>query len=100
MYLENLGGNPYLIVILNHGGNIKPQEFFEAMNSTFVQPPLRALFSQFKHFSASSICETTTDAVDKIKIDKSSGPIELLLQLKKKNQPAKLKTRKGRLRKK
>ena len=24
LYLENLGDNPYLIVILNHGGNIKP----------------------------------------------------------------------------
>ena len=24
LYLENLGNNPYLIVILNHGGNIKP----------------------------------------------------------------------------
>ena len=50
-----------------------------------------------------------TDAVGKIKIDKSSGPIELLLQPKsrkkynnnkkkeEKNQPAKLKTRKGGL---
>ena len=52
------------------------------MNFTFVQPPLRALFSQFRHSSASSICETTTDKVGKIKIDKSSGPIELLLQPK------------------
>ena len=24
LYLENLGDNLYLIVILNHGGNIKP----------------------------------------------------------------------------
>ena len=24
LYLENLGDNPYLIVILNHGSNIKP----------------------------------------------------------------------------
>ena len=24
LYLENLGDNPYLIGILNHGGNIKP----------------------------------------------------------------------------
>ena len=69
------------------------------MNFTFVQPPLRALFSQFRHSSASSIYETTIDKVGKIKIDKSSGPIELLLQPKKrkKNQPAKLKTRKGDL---
>ena len=52
------------------------------MNSIFVQPPLRALFSQFRHSSASSICETTTDVVDKIKINKSSGAIELILQPK------------------
>ena len=56
-------------------------EFFEAINFTFVQPPLKALFSQFRH-STSSIRETTTDRVGKIKIDKSSGPIELLLQPK------------------
>ena len=52
------------------------------MNSTFVQPPLRAFFSQFRHSSTSSICKITTDAVGKIKIDKSSGPIEFLLQPK------------------
>ena len=58
------------------------QEFFEAMNFTFVQPLLRALFNQFRHSSTSSICETTTDAVDKIRINKSSRAIELLLQPK------------------
>ena len=86
------------------------QEFFEAVNSTFVQPPLRALFSQFRHSSASLICETATDGVGKIKIDKSSRAIELLLQPKsrknirmkreknkKKFLPAKLKTQKGGL---
>ena len=72
------------------------------MNFTFVQFPLKVLFSQFKHSFASSIYETATDGVGKIKIDKSSGPIELLLQRKskkntKKNQPAKLKTRKSGL---
>ena len=78
------------------------------MNSIFVQPPLRALFSQFKHSSASLICETTTDEVGKIRIDKSSRAIELLLQPKsrknirmkrekKKILPAKLKTQKGGL---
>ena len=80
------------------------------MNSTFVQPPLKALFSQFRHSYASSIHETVTDRVGKIKIDKSSVPIELLLQPKsrkikykkknekrRKNLPAKLKTQKGGL---
>ena len=52
------------------------------MNFTFVQPPLKALFSQFIHSFASSICETTTDRVVKMKIGKSSGPIELFLQPK------------------
>ena len=52
------------------------------MNSTFVQPPLRALFSQFKHSSESLICETTTNGVGNIRINKSSGPIEFLLQPK------------------
>ena len=78
------------------------------MNSAFVQPPLRALFSQFRHSFAYSICETATDRVGKIKIDKSSRAIELLLQPKsrknirmkreKKNfSPLKLKTQKGGL---
>ena len=52
------------------------------MNFTFVQPLLRALFSQFRHSSIFSIRETTTDGVGKIKIDKSSGQIEHLLQSK------------------
>ena len=65
-----------------HQASYSAQEFFEDMNFTFVQPPLRALFSQFRHSSASSICEIATDGVGKIKIDKSSGPIELLLQPK------------------
>ena len=55
---------------------------FEAMNFTFVQPLLRVLFSQFRHSFAYSICETATDRVGKIKIDKSSRAIELLLQPK------------------
>ena len=67
---------------------------------------LKILFSQFRHYCASSICEIAIDRVGEIKIDKSSGPIELLLQPKsrkiqkemnekekrRKNQPAKLKT--------
>ena len=56
------------------------------MNFTFVQPSLRALFSQFRHSSASSIYETATDGVGKINIGKSSGLIELLLQPKSKKR--------------
>ena len=60
------------------------------MNFTFVQPPFRALFSQFRHSFASSICETATDRVGKIKIGKSSGPIELLLQPKSRKNTKKI----------
>ena len=84
MYLENLGGNPYSYPQpwWQYQASYSAQEFFEAMNSTFVQPPLRALFSQFKHSSTSLIYETTTNGVGKIRINKSSGPIEFLLQPK------------------
>ena len=70
------------------------------MNSTFIQPLLKALFSQFRYSSASSICETATDGVGKIKIDKSSGPIELLLQPKSRKNTKKEKNEKEKKKKK
>ena len=33
LYLENLGDNPYFIVILNHGGNIKPHILLRSFRS-------------------------------------------------------------------
>ena len=74
-----------------HQALYSAQEFREAMKSTFVQPLLRALFSQFRHSSTSSIRETTTNGVGKIRINKSSGPIEFLLQPKSRKKKRKKK---------
>ena len=45
LYLENLGDNPYLIVILNHGGNIKPH-FLLKSSSKLQIPHLSSLYSE------------------------------------------------------
>ena len=77
MYLENLGDNSYLIVILNHGGNIKSHILLKS--SSKLQIPrlsslyseqvywVSILFSQFKHSSVSSVYKIITDRVSKIK---------------------------------
>ena len=77
LYPENLGDNPYLIVILNHGGNIKPH--FLLKSSSKLQIPylsslyseqvqwVSILFSQFKHSSASSVYKITTGRISKMK---------------------------------
>ena len=77
LYLENLGDNPYLIVILNHGGNIKPH--FLLKSSSKLQIPhlsslyseqvewVSILFSQFKHSSASSVYKIATGRISKMK---------------------------------
>ena len=77
LYLEILGDNPYLIVILNHGGNIKPH--FLLKSSSKLQIPhlsslyseqvqwVSILFSQFKHSSASSMYKIITDGISESK---------------------------------
>ena len=77
LYLENLGDNPYLIVILNHGGNIKPH--FLLKSSLNLQIPhlsslyseqvqwVSILFSQFKHSSTSSVYKIATGRISKMK---------------------------------
>ena len=77
LYLENLGDNPYLIVILNHGGNIKPH-FLLKSSSKLQIPHLSSLyseqvqwvliiFSQFKYSSASSVYKIATGRISKMK---------------------------------
>ena len=77
LYLENLGDNPYLIVILNYGGNIKPHfllksssklqiPYFSSLYSEQVQW-VSILFSQFKHSSASSVYKIATGRINKMK---------------------------------
>ena len=44
-YLENLGDNPYLIVILNYGGNIKPH-FLLKSSSKLQILHLSSLYSE------------------------------------------------------
>ena len=45
MNLENLGDNPYLIVILNHGGNIKPHILLKSSSKLQI-PHLSSLYSE------------------------------------------------------
>ena len=45
MYLENLGGNPYLIVILSHGGNIKSHILLKSSSKLQI-PHLSSFYSE------------------------------------------------------
>ena len=45
LYLENLGDNPYLIVILSHGGNIKSHILLKSSSKLQI-PHLSSLYSE------------------------------------------------------
>ena len=45
MYLENLGDNPYLTVILNHGGNIKSHILLKSSSKLQISH-LSSLYSE------------------------------------------------------